>query len=382
MVNRNADDRRSRTKNEKIDAADDHGHQPPPGDEEVRDRHHEQRRRRQVRAEAREHLLERRDHPHHDHPDDDDGDDDDRDRVEQRRLDLALDREDLFLVRREPVEDRVEHAGGLAGAAPDCSTASRTDGVLAERLRQARAGFDAALDVEHQPREARVAVAAGDDVERLQQRHARPQHGRELAREEGDVALADPAPAAEGLPLDLGDADALPPQVGRDDGLGRGARLAADLAVVAVEAFPDEREFLDVPCAARLLWPWLTLFRPSLVGDGFDFLERGHALLDLEEARVAQIADAFLLRLLGDVERGAVAHDELAHVVGDRHHLVDADAALVARALAVLAPDRAERLPRAVEVLFGEPGAAAAPRAGCPWASCSACTACGRAAGP
>ena len=74
--------------------------------------------------------------------------------------------------------------------------------------------------------------------------------------------------------------------------------------------------------------------------------------LDLEQARLAQVAHAFLLRLLGDVERVAVAHDELAHLVGDRHHLVDADAALVARALAVVAADRPERLPRAVEFLL------------------------------
>ena len=59
-----------------------------------------------------------------------------------------------------------------------------------------------------------------------------------------------------------------------------------------------------------------------------------------------------LLRLLGDVERVAVAHDELAHVVGDRHHLVDADAALVAGALAVVAADGPVRLPAAVEVLL------------------------------
>jgi hypothetical protein len=40
-----------------------------------------------------------------------------------------------------------------------------------------------------------------------------------------------------------------------------------------------------------------TLDDPSFVGAGFDFLERGDALLDLEQARLAQVAHAFLLRL-------------------------------------------------------------------------------------
>src|SRR5215217_5876831 len=36
--------------------------------------------------------------------------------------------------------------------------------------------------------------------------------------------------------------------------------------------------------------------RRSFVGDGLDFLERGQACLHLEQARLAQVADAFLLR--------------------------------------------------------------------------------------
>ena len=58
--------------------------------------------------------------------------------------------------------------------------------------------------------------------------------------------------------------------------------LAAHLAVVAVDAFPDEGVFLDVPCVVRWLrWPWFVVLmagRPSLVGDRLDFLERGDAL--------------------------------------------------------------------------------------------------------
>ena len=125
-------------------------------------------------------------------------------------------------------------------------SASKWRRMLAERLRHRRAGLDLVLDVHHETREAGVAVAARDDLERLQQRHAGLQHRRELAREERDVLLVDLAPAAERLPLDLDDPDALAAQVGRDDGLGRRLRFAADLAVAAVDAFPEEREFLDV----------------------------------------------------------------------------------------------------------------------------------------
>ena len=74
----------------------------------------------------------------------------------------------------------------------------------------------------------------------------RTQHRRELAREKGDVLLTDPAAAAERLPLDLDDADALAAQIGRHDRLGRRLGFAPDLPVVAVDAFPDERVFLDV----------------------------------------------------------------------------------------------------------------------------------------
>src|SRR5579864_2088447 len=94
-----------------------------------------------------------------------------------------------------------------------------------------------------------------------------------------------------------------------------------------------------------------------LVGDSLDFLERGDAALHLQEARLSQVANTFALRLLGDVERIAVAHDELLHVVGHRHYFVHADPALVAGSLAVIAANGPERLPASVELLFLKPGA-------------------------
>src|SRR5512132_1039610 len=82
-----------------------------------------------------------------------------------------------------------------------------------------------------------------------------------------------------------------------------------------------------------------------LVGDRFNFLERSHALLDLDQAGLAKILHAFFLRLVGNVERVGTAHDQLAHFVGNRHYLVDPDATLVAGAFAGLAAGRPERLP-------------------------------------
>src|SRR5213079_1563383 len=91
----------------------------------------------------------------------------------------------------------------------------------------------------------RILVAARHDLERLQQRHARLEHRGELPREERDVLLIDSAAAAKGLALELGDADALPPQVGGDDGFGGTFGLSAHLTVVAVYAFPEIGVFLD-----------------------------------------------------------------------------------------------------------------------------------------
>ena len=128
------------------------------------------------------------------------------------------------------------------------------------------------------------------------------------------------------------------------------ARLAAHLAVVAVDAFPDERVFLDVVVGAG----------SDCGGHGCPSM-RGSARHSLVTASISsrdvmpfltfsrpdwrRLRTPSFCACCGDVDRVAVAHDELAHVVGDRHHFVDAHAALVARALAVVAADRPVRLP-------------------------------------
>ena len=125
------------------------------------------------------------------------------------------------------------------------------------------------------------------------------QHRRELAREERDVLLADLAAAAERLALDLGDPDALAAQVGRDDRLRGGAHFAANLAVVAVHAFPEEGEFLDVLWALRgrcaVAMVDSSMRAPSVHSLVTASISSSDVMpcLDLEQARLAQVAHAF-----------------------------------------------------------------------------------------
>src|ERR1035438_10285290 len=61
-----------------------------------------------------------------------------------------------------------------------------------------------------------------------------------------------------------------------------------------------------------------------------DFFHRGHAVLDLAPAVFAQIAHAVLARLAGENAGIGVLHNQFADLVGDIHHLEDADARSVA----------------------------------------------------
>src|ERR1700712_3624005 len=91
------------------------------------------------------------------------------------------------------------------------------------------------------------------------------------------------------------------------------------------------------------------------VGDRDHFFQRRDAGTHLDQPGLAQVSHALALGLHGDIHRGALRQDDALDVFGDRHHLVDADAALVA-VVARRAADRAVRAPGAVELLFGEAG--------------------------
>ena len=110
-----------------------------------------------------------------------------RGRIEQRLLDLLLQRLGLFLVGRDLVEQRFQRTGMLAGLDQVDEQVVEIQRMLAERLVQRGAGLDVGLDREHQLLHRRLVVAVADDVEALDHRNARLQHRGELAREQRDV---------------------------------------------------------------------------------------------------------------------------------------------------------------------------------------------------
>jgi hypothetical protein len=73
----------------------------------------------------------------------------------------------------------------------------------------------------------------------------------ELAGEQGDVLLGDPAAAAQALLADLGDQNALAAQGGVDDRKAAGAHLAPDELACLVFSFPEEGDFLGSCCGRR-----------------------------------------------------------------------------------------------------------------------------------
>src|SRR4051812_17720618 len=64
--------------------------------------------------------------------------------------------------------------------------------------------------------------------------------------------------------------------------------------------------------------------------DAVDFVDAGHALLDLFQPGTPQVPDTFFGGLVGDVDGIAAFHDDASQRLGDWHDLVDAHAALVA----------------------------------------------------
>jgi len=231
-------------------ATDDAENRPPPFDEKVRDGHHHQGRSRQVGAKAAEQVLERRNHENHDDGSNDECHHDDGNRVEQRRLDLALDAEDFFLVDRQAFEHTVQNTGRFARTHQVAEQRVKIQRVTPKRLGKAAALLDVCLDFQQQPLHRRVGMPARHDFERLQQRHPGLHHGRQLAGEQGDILVGDALAARKqrALLLDLGDGDALLAQQGIDHGFAAGHHLAFDLLPALVHAFPQEGGVLDCLC--------------------------------------------------------------------------------------------------------------------------------------
>src|SRR5258708_3291934 len=225
---------------------------PPPLNEDIRNCHHEQSGCGQVGAETGEQILECGDDENHDDRGDDEGHYDDRDGVEKCRLDLAFDREDLFLVSCKAVEQAVQDTGLFAGAYQVAEQRVEVQRVLAERDIQAVARFDLVLDVHGEFADRRIRMALADDIEGLKQGHTGFHHGRELPSEQGNVLVRNPAAAAAFLAFDLQDRDALPAQLGYHDIFAAGTHIAFDQLSALVLAFPEKGIFLDlVSCCCR-----------------------------------------------------------------------------------------------------------------------------------
>ena len=201
---------------------------------------------------------------------------------------------------------------------------------------------------------ARLRVPLADDVEGLQQRHAGLHHRRQLAREERDVLLGDLLAAARARcfltlvtlmpwrrsvalttaspPARISPCTVFPV-------LSRPSHWNTASLTLAPKYSP-----LQLPCRSPR-FPMLT----ACVRRATSFV--GHApstsssevtpLPYLEQPRLPQVAHPLEPRLVGDLDaRCRCCMMIRSHLFGDRHHLVDADAALVAGALAALAADR------------------------------------------
>src|SRR5688572_9769184 len=104
------------------------------------------------------------------------------------------------------------------------------------------AADDVVLDLADQLLHRLLLVADADDLEGLDQRNARGEHGRELTAEERDVPGRDLAAAAEHRTLlaELGRDDVLPPQVRARGLFVHREDLPADLVAPLVLAYPGE----------------------------------------------------------------------------------------------------------------------------------------------
>src|SRR4051812_39180612 len=68
-----------------------------------------------------------------------------------------------------------------------------------------------------------------------------------------------------------------------------------------------------------------------------DLFDRGHAIHHLHQPAAAQRDHALVDRLAAQFQRGGADQNQLAQLLGDLHHFVETDAALVAAVVAALA---------------------------------------------
>ena len=205
---------------------------------------------------------------------------------------------------------------------------------------QRRAAFDVGLDVEDQLLHRRLVVAVADDLERLHQRDAGRQHRGQLAAEDRDVLRRDLAAGLEqgALLADLDGHHALPAQVGAQRQLAGGK--TSPLSLLPLLSLPSQGKgmsFLIAVALCAMTWcpRYAALHREIFIAVQSTVtrlissrLVRPSCTFCRPDA--AQVPDALSLGLVRDFDRVAAFHDDAADVLGDRHHLVDADPTLVA----------------------------------------------------
>jgi hypothetical protein len=123
--------------------------------------------------------------------------------------------------------------------------------VFLESLLQTRTRFDFGSDRIDELCNGGIVVTLGDDLECLQQWHARFEHRRQLAGEQGDVFFADLAAAAAPLLLHLKDLDALPAQHHVHLRFATRAYFAPDGFSAPILADPCEAEIPEFRLSSR-----------------------------------------------------------------------------------------------------------------------------------
>ena len=196
-------------------------------------------------AEVLVHAGEDRDEEQHHADEHDDGERADQDRVDHRRLDRAADAVLLLELRGQAVEDLVEDTAELAGADHAHVEPAEHLGVLLERVGQADAGLDVGAHLADDLGELLVRRLLLEDVQAAQHREAGVDHGRELAREDGEVLGLDAAADLDLAPalLDLVEVEhgeARAAQGGGDGGLALALDLPGGLSAARVERLVRE----------------------------------------------------------------------------------------------------------------------------------------------